>query len=72
MAAIRYQERHMYTPEQVREHLTDALNLVVELETPSDLRVAVFQAALNLFSNKNVTAEAIGMGTVLDGYGRPQ
>lgn len=36
---------HVHEPDDVKAELADALRIVVELETPDDLRVAVFQTA---------------------------
>lgn len=61
MANIRYTERPNNTPEQVREYLSGALEVVDELGPPDDLRVATFQTAANLLSAKQVVAEQIGV-----------
>jgi hypothetical protein len=42
------------TPEQVRDYLLQALQLVEEIEPPTDLREAVFAQAAQLISGKQV------------------
>lgn len=52
MATVR--EIPNYTPEQVEQHLSDALELVERLAPSDDLRVAVFGKAVDLLSGKRV------------------
>lgn len=66
----RYSERQNNTPEQVREYLREALDVVDELGPPDDLRVACFTAAVNLVSAKQVTAEVIAPGAAILGQPR--
>lgn len=50
------------TPEQVREYLREALEVVDELGPPDDLRVACFTKAADLLSAKQIMLEAIAPG----------
>jgi hypothetical protein len=45
------------TPEQVRLYLEAALELVVALETPADLRESCFTEAVRLLSGKQILLE---------------
>jgi hypothetical protein len=56
---IRYTERQHNTPEQIREYLREALDVVDELDPPDDLRVSAFVKAAELAAAKQVTGEAI-------------
>ncbi len=49
------------TPEQVRGYLTDALNLVAELDPPSDLRGITLSKAVDLISAKQIVMEQVQM-----------
>jgi len=55
---IRHETRY-HTDEQVEEIITKAADLVARLDVADDLRVAAFQTAANLYSQKNTTVEAI-------------
>ncbi len=48
--------------EQVREYVAKALALVDDLDPPSDLRVAAFAKAMELYASKQVMIEAIQPG----------
>ncbi len=48
--------------EQVREYVEKALALVDDLDPPSDLRVAAFVKAMELYASKQVMIEAIQPG----------
>ena len=48
------------TPEQVEKYLADALALTEKLSPPEDLRVAVFENAVRLFSAKQIVMEQVG------------
>ncbi len=48
-----------YTREQAIDHLTVALNIVEQLDPPSDLRVAVFDKAITMLSAKNISIEQV-------------
>lgn len=61
MASVCYTERQNNTDAQVEEYITSALNLVAVLDPPTDLRVAVFQTAANLYSAKQLVAEQVGL-----------
>lgn len=52
------------TPEQVREYLQAALELVDELAVPDDLRAAALAAAVTLLSVKQVFFEQVPSGIV--------
>lgn len=45
------------TPEQVRAAIVDALNLVADLDPPTDLRAHAFNQAVGLFSGKQIVVE---------------
>jgi uncharacterized protein YejL (UPF0352 family) len=47
------------TPEQVEQYLTDALALTDKLAPPDDLRVAVFENAIRMFSAKQIVMEQV-------------
>ena len=47
-------EEHFHTPEQVRNHLAEALKIIEGLDPPEDLRVAAFTKAADLLSGKQV------------------
>jgi hypothetical protein len=47
------------TDAQVSEYLTAALLLVAELDPPGDLREAVFNQAVGLYSGKQIVVEQI-------------
>jgi hypothetical protein len=47
------------TPEQVREYLREALDVVDELGPPDDLRAACFTKAADLIAAKQITVEAV-------------
>ena len=49
-------------PEQVREYLRAALDLVEELNPPSDLRVAFFTKAVDLTAAKSLQIEQVDAG----------
>lgn len=68
MPNIRYTEHQNNTDAQVEEYITSAINLVTVLDPPTDLRVAVFQTAANLYSAKQLVAEQIGV-PILGGHG---
>lgn len=55
------------TPEQVREYLLEALDVVDELGPPDDLRVACFTKAADLLIAKQITVEQVmpGAPTIL-------
>lgn len=55
-------ERPNNTPEQVREYLHAALELVAELEPPDDLRVALFTKAVELTAGKTMSAQPLAAG----------
>ena len=57
--SVRRHEHPDNTPEQVRDYLRAALELVAELEPPDDLRVATFTKAADLFASKHVTLEQL-------------
>lgn len=56
------------TPEQVRSYLTEALNLTNELDDdePERVRAAIFSAAVNLISSKQIMFIETAMGGVAD------
>jgi len=45
------------TPEQVAGYLTEALNLIAELDPPTDLREVAFSKACDMISGKQVIVE---------------
>ena len=51
------------TPEQARGYLTAALNLVVELDPPSDLREQLFVQACAMLSGKQILVEQMQMSS---------
>jgi hypothetical protein len=53
------------TPEQVREYLSDALEVLDALEVPEDLRVAAFNLAVNLFSAKQIMLEQTALAPII-------
>ncbi len=55
----RTSEFHHNTPEQVRDYIVAALELVRDLEPDEDLRVSVFLQACQLISGKQVVIEQI-------------
>lgn len=59
MTSIRFTERQHNTPEQIRDYLREALDVVDELGPPDDLRVACFAKAAELAAAKQVTGEAV-------------
>lgn len=54
---MRSQEYPHNTREQVERYLTDALQLVVELEPPDDLRGICLSKAVDLLSSKQIMYE---------------
>lgn len=50
-------EYHHNTREQVVEYVTIALNIVEELDPPSDLREIAFSKALDMISAKQIVME---------------
>lgn len=54
---LQKREIQNYTADEVRAHVTDALNLTTELDPPSDLRAAVFNQAVGLLSGKQIIVE---------------
>lgn len=56
---MRRVEHHHNTDEQVREYVLKALNLVDELHIVDELAPAVFAAACNLYSGKQITLEEV-------------
>jgi hypothetical protein len=53
-------DMHYHSPEQVREHMTEALAIVEGLDVPDDLRVAAFGKAFDLLAAKHVVMEQLG------------
>lgn len=64
---IRFSEHPNYTPEQVQQHLEDALAIVGRLELDDELRPLAFDKAVNLLSAKQITAEQLGGGMAIAG-----
>lgn len=64
MTTIRFSERQHNTPGQIRDYLSEALDVVEELYPPEDLRVACFTKAAELAAAKQVTGEAVMAGGV--------
>lgn len=54
---MRRAEEHFHTPEQVSEHLAQALALVEAHDPPDDLRVPFFVKAADLLAAKQVFFE---------------
>jgi len=69
MEGIRHETRY-HTDEQVEEIVAKAAALVASLSVADDLRVAAFTAAAGLYSQKNITVEAIQPGVPLMGMPR--
>jgi hypothetical protein len=71
MHGIRHELPHN-TPEQVREYLSAALEIVAELDPPTDLRVTAFDKAVNLLAAKQIGIEQVqpGMPTMAIPRGR--
>ena len=57
---MRQTEYQNNTPEQVEQYLADALALTEKLSPPEDLRVAVFENAVRMFSAKQIVMEQVG------------
>jgi hypothetical protein len=51
---VQRQEIPNNTDDQVEEYVTKALNLVRDLDPAPDLRAAVFEAAVGLYSGKQI------------------
>jgi hypothetical protein len=68
------QELPNNTLEQVKQYVQDALMLTDTLEPPDDLRAAVFTAAVNLISGKQIVmqqpqpVDLRGLGLKAGGY----
>jgi hypothetical protein len=68
------QELPNNTIEQVKQYVQDALTLTDTLEPPDDLRAAVFTAAVNLISGKQIVMaqpqpmDLRGLGLKAGGY----
>jgi hypothetical protein len=58
------------TPEQVREYLQTAANIVADLDIAPDLVPHAFVQAVGLVSAKQVVLEQIGLGVGLLGADR--
>jgi hypothetical protein len=56
---MRQTEYQNNTPEQVEKYLEDALILTEKLAPPDDLRVAVFENAVRMFSAKQIVMEQV-------------
>jgi hypothetical protein len=54
---IQRQELPNNTIEQVKLYVTDALTLTETIDPPDDLRAAVFTAAVNLISGKQIVMQ---------------
>lgn len=54
---MRRSEQHHNTPDQVEEYLRAALAVTDEIDPPADLRPAMFTAAVNLISGKQLILE---------------
>jgi len=64
MQGVRTETRY-HTDEQVDEIIAKAHNLVSRLGIADDLREAAFTTAAGLYSQKNITVEAIQPGVPL-------
>jgi len=60
------------TAEQVRGYIEGALELVDELDPPTDLREHVFVKACDLLSSKQVILEQTALGALPSGLLRQQ
>jgi len=56
---MRQSEYPHNSPEQVRQYVAAALELVIELDVPPELREVAFAKAVDLFSNKQVFWEQV-------------
>ena len=65
--SIRYTERQNNTPEQVREYIQGAADIVEALDIPPDLTEAAFVQAILLLASKQLEAEQIGLGVGVPG-----
>ena len=57
-------ETHHYTPEQVREHLDEAIAILTERAIPVGGHEALLVALYNSLAAKQITIEQIGMSPV--------
>lgn len=58
---VKHSEIRSYTAEEAQEIVRQALNVTGELDPPDDLRVAVFQKAADMLSQKHIQYADSGM-----------
>jgi hypothetical protein len=63
--SMRQTEYQNNTPEQVREYLQAAANIVAELDIAPDLVTAAFVQAVQLVAAKQIVLEQVGLGMAM-------
>jgi hypothetical protein len=63
--SMRQTEYPNNTPEQVREYLQGAADVVEAIDIPADLIPVAFEKAVDLLAGKQIVLEQVGLGMAM-------